>query len=210
MNGYTEDPSIHSMDELYGSLTNGDLVAAMSASGRDMTADIRLFLASRNYTEHLKAIGAPDFAIESQTEITKKYREHLKNYGDACILIRKDQIDKDDITQYGSITEYMQGLLDRMEAGEKGECYVVRYCTREEFDKQLQQGVKELTPTWSSDAYVGVKHVAAFLRASNMHLRPLHVQDETVPAEEQPEEEPQFEVPYCNEQKRECREDGER
>lgn len=210
VNGYTEDPSIHSMDELYGSLTNGDLVAAMSASGRDMTADIRLFLASRDYTEHLKAVGAPDFAIESQTEITKKYREHLKNYGDACILIRKDQIDKDDITQYGSITEYMQGLLDRMEAGEKGECYVVRYCMREELDKQLQQGVKELTPTWSSDAYVGVKHVAAFLRASNMHLRPLHVQDEAVPAEEQPEEEPQFDMPCRNEQKRECREDGER
>lgn len=104
----------------------------------------------------------------------------------------------------------MQGLLDRMEAGEKGECYVVRYCMREELDKQLQQGVKELTPTWSSDAYVGVKHVAAFLRASNMHLRPLHVQDEAVPAEEQPEEEPQFDMPCRNEQKRECREDGER
>lgn len=210
VNKYSEDPSVHSMDELYRNLANNDLIGMMSASGRDMTADVRLYLASRDYTEHLMAIKAPDFAIESQAKITKQYREHLKNYGDACILIRKDQIDKDDISQYGTISDYMQGLLDRMEAGQKGECYIVRFYMREEYEKQVQQGAKEITPTWTSDMYVGVKHVAAFLRASNARLRLQNIEKEQVPVQELSQDEPQLYTPHRSGQKRESREDGER
>lgn len=89
VHGYIEDQEVYNMKTLYQSLDNQELISIVSASGRDMTADTRLYLSARDYYDHLVALKAPQEALDAQQEIANVYLDHLKAYGDACVVMCK-------------------------------------------------------------------------------------------------------------------------
>ena len=126
VHGYIEDQEVYSMKTLYQSLDNQELISIVSASGRDMTADTRLYLSARDYYDHLVALKAPQEALDAQQEIASVYLDHLKAYGDACVVMCKKNLAFADIDKYGSAEACLRASIDRMDAVAKGKVYELR------------------------------------------------------------------------------------
>ena len=122
-NGYCEDNQYRNMTDLLSHLSNYDLVAICSASGRDMTSDVRLYLAARDYYGHLQALKAPKFAIEAQAKIVKKYFDRLAPYGNACIVMRRNNVPFARLYRYKSPGEALKASVSRMNAAVKHDVY---------------------------------------------------------------------------------------
>lgn len=156
VNGYTEDPSVKNMNQLYERLFTEYMkgnapVGVISASGRDMTGDVLLYLGARSRLSYLLAQKQrpPDYAVDSQRKIIANYRKRLGNYGDACIVVTRSELDRELLLLYGNLRDMMRGILERAKAAAKGEAYVVEYFDRRGFDRQVLQGKKisEMEPT---------------------------------------------------------------
>ena len=168
VNGYCEDQNVYNMKSLYMSLDNDDLISISSASGRDMTADVRLFLSARDYLEHLKAIKAPDYAIESQKKIAEIYLEHLKPYGDAAIVMRRSNLPFVNLDEFETVSDYLKSSLDRMDAVCKGEVYVLLHYRADDINRQMARGEQELQPSFQPVMYFGQKDVAREMAAKHL------------------------------------------
>lgn len=167
VNGYCEDQNVYNMKSLYMSLDNDDLISISSASGRDMTADVRLFLSARDYLGHLKAIKAPDYAIESQKKIAEIYLDHLKPYGDAAIVMRRSNLPFVNLDEFETVNDYLKSSLDRMDAVCKGKVYVLLYYRTDDINRQMARGEQELQPSCQPVMYIGQNDVAREMAAKH-------------------------------------------
>ena len=147
------------MKTLYQSLDNQELISIVSASGRDMTADTRLYLSARDYYDHLVALKAPQEALDAQQEIANVYLDHLKAYGDACVVMCKKNLAFADIDKYGSAEASLRASIDRMDAVAKGKVYELRYYKAKDIRKQLDQQCESLQPSFKPMIYAGVEDV---------------------------------------------------
>ena len=147
------------MQTLYQSLDNQELISIVSASGRDMTADTRLYLSARDYYDHLVALKAPQEALDAQQEIANVYLDHLKAYGDACVVMCKKNLAFADIDKYGSAEACLRASIDRMDAVAKGKVYELRYYKAKDIRKQLDQQCESLQPSFKPKIYAGVEEV---------------------------------------------------
>ena len=159
VHGYIEDQEVYDMKTLYQSLDNQELISIVSASGRDMTADTRLYLSARDYYDHLVALKAPQEALDAQQEIASVYLDHLKAYGDACVVMCKKNLAFADIDKYGSAEACLRASIDRMDAVAKGEVYELRYYKAKDIRKQLDQQSKALQPSYTPMIYAGLEDV---------------------------------------------------
>lgn len=157
VHGYTEDQEVYSMKSLYQSLDNQELISIVSASGRDMTADTRLYLSARDYYDHLVALKAPQEALDAQQEIASLYLDHLKAYGDACVVMCKKNLAFADIDKYGSAEACLRASIDRMDAVAKGEVFELRYYKAKDMRKQLEKQCEALQPSFKPMIYAGVE-----------------------------------------------------
>lgn len=159
VHGYIEDQEVYNMKGLYQSLDNQELISIVSASGRDMTADTRLYLSARDYYDHLVALKAPQEALDAQQEIANVYLDHLKAYGDACVVMCKKNLAFADIDKYGSAEASLRASIDRMDAVAKGKVYELRYYKAKDIRKQLDQQCESLQPSFKPMIYAGVEDV---------------------------------------------------
>lgn len=159
VHGYIEDQEVYNMKTLYQSLDNQELISIVSASGRDMTEDTRLYLSARDYYDHLVALKAPQEALDAQQEIASVYLDHLKAYGDACVVMCKKNLAFADIDKYGSAEACLRASIDRMDAVAKGKVYELRYYKAKDIRKQLDQQCESLQPSFKPMIYAGVEDV---------------------------------------------------
>lgn len=124
-----------------------------------MTADTRLYLSARDYYDHLVALKAPQEALDAQQEIASVYLDHLKAYGDACVVMSKKNLAFADIDKYGSAEACLRASIDRMDAVAKGKVYELRYYKAKDIRKQLDQQCESLQPSFKPMIYAGVEDV---------------------------------------------------
>lgn len=156
VNGYTEDPSVTNIKQLYQSLDNDDLIGICSASGRDATADVRLYLASRDYYQHLVSIKAPQESLDTQKRIVKTYLNNLQGYGDAVMVMRRHNLRHVNLDHYKTINDCLCSYLERMKAAIKEECFGANFYDNDGATKFLK-GI-DVQPM-ETGMYVGVKDV---------------------------------------------------
>ena len=171
VHGYIEDQEVYNMKTLYQSLDNQELISIVSASGRDMTADTRLYLSARDYYDHLVALKAPQEALDAQQEIANVYLDHLKAYGDACVVMCKKNLAFADIDKYGSAEACLRASIDRMDAVAKGKVYELRYYKAKDIRKQLDQQCESLQPSFKPMIYAGVEDVGSSQTVSGNETR---------------------------------------
>ena len=190
VHGYTEDQEVYNMKSLYQSLDNQELISIVSASGRDMTADTRLYLSARDYYDHLVALKAPQEALDAQQEIASVYLDHLKAYGDACVVMCKKNLAFADIDKYGSTEACLRASIDRMDAVTKGEVYELRYYKAKDIRKQLDQQCESLQPSYTPMIYAGIEDVIRELgKDAEKELTFSSIQKQLEQEKEQPESE---------------------
>ena len=124
-----------------------------------MTADTRLYLSARDYYDHLVALKAPQEALDAQQEIASVYLDHLKAYGDSCVVMCKKNLAFADIDKYGSAEACLRASIDRMDAVAKGKVYELRYYKAKDIRKQLDQQCESLQPSFKPMIYAGVEDV---------------------------------------------------
>lgn len=168
VHGYSESQEVYNMKTLYQSLDNQDLVSIVSASGRDMTADVRLYLSARDYYSHLVATGASEYALDAQQKIANVYLDHLKAYGDACIVMTKKNLPHVDLDKYGSPDACLRASIDRMESAARGEVYEMRYYRAQDIRKQIDEQCESLLPSYQPSLFAGVQDVARELKANGL------------------------------------------
>lgn len=148
VNGYIEDKQYKSMDDLYSKLDNYDLVCMISATGRDMTAEVRLYLAARDYLERLrKNPKIPPSGVKNQERITKEYRDNLRKFGNAVAMMTRENIYRANIDAYGTAPDFLRAAVSRMNAAARGECYEIRRFPAQDVAEQRRRGVKNIEQT---------------------------------------------------------------
>ena len=189
VNGYSESQEIYNMKTLYESLDNQDLVSIVSASGRDMTADVRLYLSARDYCKHLAAIKASATAQEAQQKIANIYLDHLKAYGDACLVMTTKNLPHVDLDKYGSPDACLRASIDRMESAARGEVYEMRYYRAQDIRRQLDAKCESLKPSYQPSLFAGMQDVARELKANGLaEARFSSIQKQPEPEPEKAEE----------------------
>lgn len=168
VHGYTEDQEVYNMKTLYQSLDNQELVSIVSASGRDMTADVRLYLSARDYYDHLVATKASEYALDAQRKIANVYLDHLKAYGDACVVMTKKNLPHVDLDKYGSADACLRASIDRMESAARGEVYEMRYYRAQDIRKQMDEQCESLSPSYQPSLFSGIQDVARELKANGL------------------------------------------